>query len=742
MKRILLILMILVNVFVLASCNDQNANENNNQNNNNNNNTNQPSGPTHKHSYDEEVYVADGESHWYECSCGDKSDEEEHTLVEFEEYGVSYCEDCLTVVTEENYYTNISSLGVDSTEVHNAYQVLVYSYYDSDGDGYGDLAGLESKLEYIQELGCDVIWLSPIMESESYHAYDITSFYRIDPKIGTLDDYLSLVDTAHEMGMKIMLDMPINHTSPNHEWFIEYLNGNSDYNEYYQEKQSGVNYGTSSSMGSKATFYTDADTGKTYFAAFGATMPDLNYQSDVLKEAIFEVFDFWSLLGADGYRFDAVKHIYDPNEIPANENSVTLNNELFQELRDHLKGEYPNIYLLGENFSGQGEVLQYAESFDAEFDFESWHTSLGAVTNQDPWGQGERRKYWDDTIVGCTNELIDTNPDWIATFMTGNHDVTRAGSYIGDKVSDDEAALKLYAALCTLRQGIPFIYYGDEIGMVGENKSGDGKVEDSQIRLPMNFSDSTIDLPTVFYSKLDNGTILGENMLLDWASYKTDNPIVEDQMDDPSSLYNTYKELLQFRKDYPAIALGDMFSHSDYANQGTIIGFDYEGETIYVAFNFSESELSISDLSYDGDIEILYSVNGADTDGYGLELAARGVAVFTVGYLEEGSATLGSGVINVYFSSNWGDDDVYCYLWISGGNGDVAWPGTKMTYVRNNEYNQKVYTIQVDLSKYDMIIFTNNKGSQSQDTSLSGAFDGIGYYLNSDGSLGTYTFVE
>ena len=354
MKKIFLVLLILANLMILSSCTadlpfdlpfelpdfiedlvgsgDQNVdntdkgdNNDNTDKGDNNDNTDKP----HEHSYSES-YKADATSHWLECSCGEKKNKENHTLVKNDSYEASVCSVCGTACTEGNYYASIKSLGVDPEEAHNAYQVLVYSFYDSDGDGYGDLAGLESKLDYIKGLGCDIIWLSPIMESESYHAYDITSFYKIDPKIGTIDDYLSLVNTAHSKNMKIMLDMPINHTSPNHEWFIEYLNNNSDYNEFYQEKDPSVTYGTGSSMKEKARFYTDQVTGKTYFAAFGPTMPDLNYQSEALVSAIYDVFDYWTALGADGYRFDAVKHVFDPNEIPAGVDSVSLNNELFQ----------------------------------------------------------------------------------------------------------------------------------------------------------------------------------------------------------------------------------------------------------------------------------------------------------------------------------------------------------------------------------------------------------------------------
>ena len=583
-------------------------------------------GGNHTHDFSA-GYTTTTTGHYVTCSCGEKGNYEAHSPENRDYHDANKCKKCGAVYTSNSVY-DINSLGVKRTEVHNAYEVLIYSFFDSNGDGYGDLAGLESKLPYLSDLGIDVLWLSPIMEAESYHGYDIKSFYNIDPKLGTMDDYLSLVDSAHEANIKIMLDMPINHTSIQHEWFIEYINGNYDYEEYYQEYNSGTSYGNTSSMGEKAKFYNM--NGKSYFSAFGPEMADLNYQSSTLIDAIYEVFEFWMGLGADGFRFDAVKHIYDINEIPSSQNSLEQNVMFFENLKSHLKGINPDVYLLGENFSGQPEVLQYATCFDAEFDFESWHIALGAVTNNDPWGGEERRKWYDDTVVGCTNELIAANYEWIPTFMTGNHDVTRAASYIGDKVADDDKALKLYAAMTMLRQGIPFIYYGDEVGMYGENKVGyNPSVGDSEVRLPMNFQDSTVDVSTVFYSYGDDkSATLGQNILNDWPTFKTDNPVVEDQMNNENSLYNTYKGLIELRKSCPTLALGNMSVVSDYYQQATVYKMDYNGDTVYVAFNFGETSITIDNMASTGDLDLIYSVNTADTDGSYLKLGGRGVAVF------------------------------------------------------------------------------------------------------------------
>jgi len=542
-----------------------------------------------------------------------------------------------SVDVDEDKYPYIKSIGVDREKQHSAYQILVYSFFDSDGDGYGDLKGVEQKLDYIKDFGSDIIWLSPIMPAESYHAYDVVSFYDIDERIGTIDDYLSLVNEAHKRDMKIVLDMPINHTSINHEWFKGYLNDDERYLEYYQEFNPDVVNGTNSAMGSKATFYIDMDTYKTYYASFGETMPDLNFQSETVVNAIKDVFKYWVELGADGFRFDAVKHIFDPNEIPAGSDSVKMNNDFFKDLGAYLKTINPNLYLLGENFSGQGEVKLYAESFDAEFDFETWHMGLGAVTNNDPWGAQNPRANYDDTVIGCSNELISINKDWIPTFMSGNHDVTRAATYIGDKVRDDDAALKLYASMLMLRSGIPFVYYGDELGMQGANKSGDYFVEDAEIRMPMNFEDSTIDLETMFYSKVpvrdDSGNLTGEynnlgaNVLKDWPTYKEDAPTTKEAINDENSLYNTYKELIELRKAHPAIYKGTMSQVTDYNGSATVYKMASEDETLYVALNFHGGASTLKDVC-DGSIELIHTVNGASVDGTTIRLEGRGVAVF------------------------------------------------------------------------------------------------------------------
>ena len=588
-----------------------------------------------------------------------------------DEYGnvIKTLEATLTIARdaeEEQKYPNLTSIGIDPDEVHNGYQLQVYSFWDSDGNGYGDINGVTEKLDYIEYLGADIIWLSPIMSAVSYHGYDITSFYTIDPKLGTMADYKNLVNEAHERGIKIVLDMPINHTSPEHEWFKGFIDGDPRYAEYYQERKAGVNYGS----GGMGTFWTHEETGKTYFGAFGPGMPDLNFQSAELKQGIQNVFEFWLGMGADGFRLDAIKHIYDPNEIPSGQNATALNNQYWSELRSYLKGINENIYLVGENFSGQQEVKSYAKSFDAEFDFEGWHTALGAVANNgSPWSRSTEdcRIYYDDTIIGCTNELIGENPDWIPSFMTGNHDVTRAASFISDSgVTDLDQALKLYGAMTAFRAGIPYVYAGDEFGMYGKNYPGEITVKDGELRLPIPFRNTTVDVEEVLNTimKDDAGNsvgVLGANIKERWPNFATTctsdptRPYVEDKMEYANSVLNVYANAFKLRRQYPALALGSMRSVADYNSCATIIAFDYNGETIYVAFNFAPSATTLNGVT-NGSISLIHTVNGVSANGGNLQMSGRGVAVFTAtGTMGSGNSTGGGSSLDLNGFSLRGD---------------------------------------------------------------------------------------
>lgn len=291
------------------------------------------------------------------------------------------------------------------------YQIMVSSFADSDGDGFGDIYGIEQKLDYLEGLGVKALWLTPIQMSDSYHGYDISDYLQVDPKFGSkaspsaakqgkvtpataMEDYLSLIEKAHARGMKIVMDLVLNHTSTSNKWFVSSSQLDEEYRGYYQwgnhEKNPAVNQAN--------CWYPMGEHPYSYYAKFGSGMPELNYSYQSVREAVEDMALTWCSLGVDGFRLDAVKHIYMADEIPDAakkgdtivhdlaakgdySSDLTKNLNFFRELNDEVKKAYPNAFFVGENFDGHAfHVAPYYEGFDSMFDFYAYFkmTNLAA----------------------------------------------------------------------------------------------------------------------------------------------------------------------------------------------------------------------------------------------------------------------------------------------------------------------------------------------------------------------------
>ena len=289
------------------------------------------------------------------------------------------------------------------------YQIMVASFSDSDGDGFGDIYGIEQKLDYIQNLGVNVLWLTPVQMSDSYHGYDISDYLKVDPKYGskvspagaanngevTPDtakaDYKSLIEAAHSRGMAVIMDLVINHTSTTNNWFIDSAQLKEDFRGYYQ----WGNHETQSSSISETKFwYPYGSHVYSYYAKFGSSMPELNYAYSDTRAAVSAVALNWLEFGVDGFRMDAVKHIFLDEEvtrsstdtvvldISTNANTgktqdyssnLTKNLNFWRDLNATVKEAYPNAFFVGENFDGHAyHVAPYYEGFDSLFDFYSY----------------------------------------------------------------------------------------------------------------------------------------------------------------------------------------------------------------------------------------------------------------------------------------------------------------------------------------------------------------------------------
>lgn len=300
------------------------------------------------------------------------------------------------------------------------YQIMVSSFADSDGDGFGDILGITKKLDYLEDLGVNVLWLTPIQMSDSYHGYDISDYTQVDPKFGSkasehsknvqptaasaMEDYKDLIAAAHERGMAVIMDLVLNHTSPTNKWFISSAQLDKDYRGYYQwgnhEKDKSV-------IKEENSWYPYGDHVYSYYAKFGSSMPELNYSYVSTRAAVATMACQWCEIGVDGFRMDAVKHIFMNDEVTkdsgdeiiedlkkdkktgkviANYSSnLTKNLHFWRQLNFDVKSKFPNAFFVGENFDGHAyHVAPYYEGFDSLFDFYSYFnlTTMAAKS----WG--------------------------------------------------------------------------------------------------------------------------------------------------------------------------------------------------------------------------------------------------------------------------------------------------------------------------------------------------------------------
>lgn len=462
------------------------------------------------------------------------------------------------------------------------YEVFVYSFFDGNGDGIGDLKGLVEKLDYINDgnpattgdLGCDGIWLMPVMPSPSYHKYDVTDYYAIDPEYGTMEDFENFMSECDKRGIKVILDLVINHSSSEHPWFKEaaaYLAELGDgepspeacpYVDYYHfSKEQKAGY--SQVPGSDVWYYE---------SQFSYTMPDLNLYNESLREEIGKIVDFWLARGVGGFRLDAVK------EYETGADSANI--EILSWFSDMVKGKKEDAYLVGEAWTDISTYEKYYESgIDSLFNFafaDSEGIIAKAVKGSSPAsGYGKALQNIEERFKGYNPGYID------APFYT-NHDMGRsAGYYSGE---NSPAQTKIAGALNLFMSGSAFIYYGEELGMKGSGK-------DENKRAPMYF----------YEDKEAEGMCKGP---ADMDGIKMKYGSCESQEKDPYSVYNYYKKAVRLRGMYPSIRKGNV-ENLDQFSDDTLSAFSKtcEDEKIYLFCNLSPQERVIALDGLAGEID-------------------------------------------------------------------------------------------------------------------------------------------
>ena len=534
------------------------------------------------------------------------------------------------------------------------YQVFIASFADSDGDGMGDLRGVINNLDYLEELGVDTLWLTPFQHSNSYHGYDIMDYFTVDPRFGTLDDYRELLYKAHQKGMKVLMDFVLNHTSPSNPWFVKsqsleketiVLPGGKekviDYRNFYTWQNEDYVQSLTDPV-AKAQWFKDSN-GYYFYSSFGSSMPELNFDYQATRDAILEVALYWMSFGLDGFRLDAVKHIYMANESRDSSDwvvedggySFDMNKDahFFMEFNAKLKASYPNAILVGENFNGDPAYLAgLYGGMDSQFNFNWYYDATYALT-EIANGKADMAAKVLNQYDSAQFSFSQFRKDYIDGVFTSNHDVQRARDKLyktdvgvsltaqkGDTAwTLSENLSKLWAGMSLTIPGITWIYNGDELGMFGtktDNPAGQGAGhEDRWYRQPVKWTKELEDSKNNCYYNMGFN-----NYYMEWDALNKQLDGVAEQRADTNSIFNVYKSIIQIRKENPVLARGKVVSHT---TKGNVICYSVTDGTseILVYVNPSNKEQSAG-YSVPAAATLLYGsgVNGGSVPAMSIQI--------------------------------------------------------------------------------------------------------------------------
>ncbi len=408
------------------------------------------------------------------------------------------------------------------------YEVFVRSFSDSDDDGIGDLRGLMQKLDYINSLGASCIWLMPVAASPSYHGYDVSDYYRVEPAYGTNDDFKRLVTEAHRRGIVVLVDMVLNHSSSAHPNFQAALHDTtSPYRAWYRFAPAPLGKGPHGGDDWHRSPVRD----EYYYGVFWSGMPDLNYQTAAVRDEAMKIATFWLRdMDVDGFRLDAVPYLVEEGTCLM---GCPGTHAFLHEYAAHVDSVKPGAYTVGEAWGNIDHMMPYyPDQLTSYFGFELADSLLSAVRTGSAAG----------LLTGFLR-LQDTLPAYRWSPFLSNHDQTRVMTALGG----DVARARIAATLLLTLPGLPFVYYGEEIGMTGDKP-------DPRLRTPMQWSAR----PGLGFT---SGTA--------WESAQPDSLIttVAAQDADPGSLLNLYRRLIRLRRENEALTVGKLVPLSATSSQ-------------------------------------------------------------------------------------------------------------------------------------------------------------------------------
>ncbi|MGO4953386.1 alpha-amylase family glycosyl hydrolase [Paenibacillus sp. DRB1-1] len=460
------------------------------------------------------------------------------------------------------------------------YEIYINSFYDSNGDGHGDLKGITQKLDYLndgkphsgKDLQVSGLWLMPLNPSPSYHKYDVTDYYQVDPQYGSLNDFRTLMKEADRKGVKVIMDLVINHSSSEHPWFKEAsANPQSKYHDYYVWADENTDLEEKGSWGQQV--WHKNPNGEGYFyGTFWSGMPDLNFDNPEVRKEMIKVGKYWLQQGADGFRLDAAMHIFRGQTKDGADKNIAWWNEF----RSEMEKVNPNVYLAGEVWDKPETIAPYYGPLHSLFNFDLGGTILNSVKNGRDQGIAAFAEKTLQLYKSYNKAALD------APFLS-NHDQTRVMSELGG----DVRKAKLAASILLTLPGQPFLYYGEEIGMKGEKP-------DEYLREPMRW-----------YKGDGPGQTTWEK-----PKYNTGEVSVEVQLKNDDSLLESYRTLIRLREEHEALRSDSL--QPIQAGSASVTAFKRTSgkETLYVYHNLSGEPVTLQMKDFDkGKWKVVFSTS-------------------------------------------------------------------------------------------------------------------------------------
>ena len=493
------------------------------------------------------------------------------------------------------------------------YQIYPRSFKDSNGDGIGDIKGIIEKLDFLEKLGIGAIWLSPVYKSPNDdNGYDISDYEAIMTEFGTMEDMEAFLSEANKRNIKVVMDLVVNHTSDEHLWFIEAKKGkNNPYRDYYVWADPSDDGGVPNDLRSEfsgTAWELDEESGQYYLHLFSKKQPDLNWQNKEMRQSVYDMMNFWIDKGIGGFRMDVIELV---GKVPLE--GITNNgpqlHEFLQEMNQATFGNH-DLLTVGETWGATPEIAKlYSNPTRNELSmvFQFEHIGLDQQPGKEKWDFQPVNIAELKTVLANWQTALG-NAGWNSLFWN-NHDLPRMISRWGNDQEYRVESAKMLAILLHMLKGTPYIYQGEEIGMTNTPISDISEAKDIETinmyneRLEQGYTKEEIITsinvkgrdnarrPIAWNASENGGFTTGTPWIALNENYKEIN--VEAALNDSNSIFYTYQELVQLRKENPIMVWGD-FELVDTVDNVFSYYREYKGERWLVVTNFSNEEQPFS----------------------------------------------------------------------------------------------------------------------------------------------------